>query len=223
MRKILCLLLLLLFSPHIIAFNETNKSVRPTVIIDPGHGGADGGAIGLHDVPEKHFNLSTALKLYDLMLLCGYDAKLTRNSDDDTDGEAGFNKKNDIFSREELGKKYPEAVFLSIHMNSSTSVKDKGFQVFYGNKNSESYSLGEYIYKGMSESNLATRMRELKASPTTVYLMKNLKNPCVLIECGFIKNAEDFALLSDEKYRQKLAMVFLSATNGYLTAKRISN
>ena len=75
----------------------------------------------------------------------------------------------------------------------------------------------------MTESNLATRMRELKAAPTTVYLMKNLENPCVLIECGFIKNDEDFALLSNEKYRQKLAMVFLSAVNEYLSAKEISD
>lgn len=220
MRKILCLFLVFLFTPHIFTFNETNIDIRPIVIIDPGHGGTDGGAIGLHDVPEKHLNLSTSLKLYDLMLLSGYDVKLTRNTDDDTDGESGFNKKQDIYTREALGNASPQAVFLSIHMNSSTSSNDKGFQVFYGRKNSESPILAEYIRNEMAESNLATRIRELKAAPDTVYLMKNLQNPCVLIECGFMKNTEDFALLSDERYRQKLALVFLSATNKYLNKNR---
>lgn len=217
MRKILCLLSIISIFSHNFAFYETNNYVRPVVIIDPGHGGTDGGATGLQNISEKHFNLSTAMKLYDLMLLSGYDAKLTRNSDDDTDGEAGFNKKKDILTRENLGKEYPDAVFLSIHMNSSTSSMDKGFQVFYGSKNPESVSLAEFIHKEMSACNLATRMRELKAAPNTVYLMKNLPNPCVLIECGFIKNNEDFSLLSDEKYRQKLALVILSATNKYLS------
>lgn len=216
MRKILCLLSFFLFSPQIFTFNETISPTKPTVIIDAGHGGQDGGATGLQGVSEKHFNLSTAMKMRDIFLLAGYDVKMTRTADNDTDGHEGFNKTEDILARENLGKEYPEAVFLSVHMNASPASRDKGFQVFYGTKNETSKILAEYVHAEMTNSGLATRMREVKRSPDTVYLTKHLENPCVLLECGFIGNAEDFALLSDEKYRQKLALIFYTATEKYL-------
>lgn len=217
MRKILCLLSLFLFSSHIFTFNETFTEPKPIVIIDAGHGGTDGGATGLYNASEKHFNLSTALKLRDIFLLAGYDVKMTRTTDDDTDGHEGFSKTEDIYNREALGKEYPNAVFLSIHMNFSPASRDKGFQVFYGIKNEQSKILAEKIHEKMTESSLATRMREVKATPNTVYLMKHLENPSVLIECGFLGNKEDFELLSDEKYRQKLALIFFAATEKFLS------
>ncbi len=216
MRKILCLLAFILLSPHILTFNETNTTPSTTVIIDAGHGGADGGATGLCNVSEKHFNLSTALKLRDIFLIAGYDVKMTRTTDDDTDGHEGFSKTEDIHNREALGKEYPDAVFLSIHMNFSPASRDKGFQVFYGIKNEKSKILAENIHEKMTENALATRMREVKKTPDTVYLMKHLENPSVLIECGFLGNKEDFDLLSDEKYRQKLAFIFFAATENFL-------
>ena len=218
MRKILCLLAFLLFSPHILTFNETNFNTKTTVIIDAGHGGADGGAIGISNAAEKHFNLSIAMKMRDFFLIAGYDVLMTRTTDDDTDGHDGFNKTDDIHERENLGKENPDAVFLSVHTNASPSPKDKGFQVFYGKKTPQSKSLAEYIYEEMTASGLATRMREVKETPNTVYLMNHLENICVLIECGFIGNEEDFALLSDEGYRQKLALIFFSATEKFFSS-----
>ena len=215
MRKLLCLFLVFLFTPQICAFAAANSPARPLVIIDPGHGGADGGAVGLAGAAEKHFNLSTALKLADLMTLSGYEVLLTRTTDDDTDGTPEFNKRQDILAREALGRTYPQAPFISIHMNSSASPNDKGFQVFYGTQNAASKDLCAQVYTQAEKSNLTTRLREQKAAPNTVYLMQNLPNPCVLAECGFIRNAQDFNLLSSPVYRLKLAMVLLAAVNGY--------
>ena len=152
----------------------------------------------------------------DIFILAGYNVVMTRTTDEDTDGKDGFHKREDILAREELGKANPEAVFLSVHVNASPASADKGFQVFYGVKNEESKILAEEIHQLMTEYQLATRMREVKAAPKTVYLMQNLKNPCVLLECGFIGNQEDFALLTDENYRQKLALIFFTATEKYL-------
>lgn len=215
MRNILCLLSILLFSPLIFTFNETIDNIKPIVIIDAGHGGTDGGATGLQGVSEKHFNLSTAMKMRDIFILAGYDVKMTRTMDDDTDGHEGFSKTEDIYARENLGKEFPEAIFLSVHMNFSPASRDKGFQVFYGKKNDLSKTLAEYIHSEMTDSGLATRMREVKKNPETVYLMNHLENPCVLLECGFIGNEEDFALLSDEVYREKLALIFFTATEKF--------
>ncbi len=217
MRNILCLLSILLFSPLFFTFNETVSGIKPIVIIDAGHGGTDGGATGLHGISEKHFNLSTSLKMRDIFLLAGYDVKMTRTTDDDTDGHEGFNKSEDIFARENIGKEFPEAVFLSVHMNFSPASRDKGFQVFYGTKNQQSKVLAEYIHSKMTDGGLATRMREVKRTPDTVYLMNHLQNPCVLLECGFLGNEEDFALLSDEVYREKLSLIFFAATEKYLS------
>lgn len=232
MRKILCLLSVLLsisicchfFVSHLndSNFAKANASLpysdsesRKTVIIDPGHGGEDGGAIGIGGLSEKHLNLSLSLKMRDLFILCGYDVIMTRTTDDDTDGQEGFHKRDDIMNREAVAKENPDALFLSVHMNASPSARDKGFQVFYGTKNPESKILAEEVHSLMTASGLATRMREVKASPDTVYLMKAIENPCILLECGFMGNEEDFALLTQADYRQKLAFVFTAATANF--------
>ena len=103
----------------------------PDFIIDPGHGGADGGAVGIDGTYEKDLNLDLSLKLAELFYLADIDFVMTRSTDDDTDGDSSsFLKREDIFARVDLAAKYPSAVFVMIHMNSSTGVNDKGFQVF---------------------------------------------------------------------------------------------
>lgn len=233
MRKILCLLPAVMFysffCPFFDTFNcdvyeDTNVSITEklydTVIIDPGHGGDDGGATGIGGISEKHFNLSVAMKMRDIFLISGYNVEMTRTEDCDTDGKIGFHKKEDIFNRKSLGDKYPAAVFLSVHMNASSSANDKGFQVFYGTSNSKSVFLADGIRNLMLNANIATRIRELKQTPDTVYLMKNLKNPCILLECGFVSNKEDFELLSESSYRQKLALIFFSASNTFCSSEK---
>lgn len=220
MRNFLCLLAVILYSSPL--FTEIDK-IKPhnyTVIIDPGHGGADGGAEGLADMSEKYYNLDISLRLRDIFLLAGYEVVMTRCDDGDTDKEEGFNKKKDILAREKLADEYPDSIFLSIHINSSPASRDKGFQVFYGTENEDSKALAEALHQLMTEKNLATRMREVKKAPESVYLMQNIENPCVLLECGFISNEEDVALLSDKKYRQKLAMVFFAATEKFIDKER---
>ena len=232
MRKILCLLSVLLsisiccyfFVSHLNDLNSSKVNTylphsdsesKKTIIIDPGHGGADGGATGLKGLSEKHLNLSLSMKMRDLFILCGYDVLMTRTTDDDTDGQDGFHKRDDILNREAVANENPEAVFLSVHMNASPASRDKGFQVFYGWKNPKSKTLAEEIHSCMTECGLATRMREVKIAPDTVRLMKSIENPCILLECGFIGNEEDFALLTQPDYRQKLALAFVTATVNY--------
>lgn len=188
----------------------------PEFIIDAGHGGADGGAVGIDGTNEKDLNLDVALKLSDLFYLAGVGHIMTRTSDCDTDGDpSSFRKRDDILTRASLAAEFPSAVFVMIHMNSSTGANDKGFQVFYGHKSPESENVAKKIYSAVSGSELSNRMREVKKAPSSVYLTETVENPAVLVECGFISNTEDAALLTDECYRQKLALVLLSALVGY--------
>lgn len=182
-----------------------------TVIVDAGHGGSDGGAVGLGGTAEKELNLDTAKKLAAFIELYGIPVVMTRTDDNDTDGNsASFNKKQDIHNRLSLAEQYPESFFLSIHMNYSTGTADKGFQVFYGHKNDYSITLAEEIFNAVKNSGCANRMREVKKAPSTVYLMKNISSPAVLVECGFISNEADCEKLYNENYRMKLAFILFS-------------
>lgn len=192
-----------------------SAEISPEFIIDAGHGGADAGAIGIDGTYEKDLNLDVALKLSDLLYLSGTTHSMTRTYDSDTDGDpSSFIKRNDILSRASLAAANPSAVFVMIHMNSSTGANDKGFQVFYGHRSAESENFAQRIYSAVSLSGLATRMREIKKAPSSVYLTETVENAAVLVECGFISNAEDIMLLTDECYRQKFAVVLLSALCG---------
>lgn len=216
MRNILCLLFVVLCLLSLCGNGTATAARIHAVIIDPGHGGTDGGASGIGDIAEKHFNLSLSLKLRDIFVLSGYSVIMTRDTDDDTDGETGFNKKQDIHNREAIADNNPKLPYISIHMNYSLASRDKGFQVFYGSQNSESRVLAEAVHLYVENSGLANRMREVKAAPDTVYLMQNMVNPAILVECGFLGNDEDFALLSDAAYREKLALVLYAAADAYI-------
>jgi len=189
-----------------------SDNVFSLVILDAGHGGADCGAIGVNDVYEKDLNLSTVLMLRDLCELAGFDCVLTRSTDDDTDGDTlSFNKTADIYARRDLAEKYPDSLFVSIHMNYSTGKNDRGFQVFYG-INGE--AAAAEIHDAVEKSSLAYRMREVVESPSNIYLMKHIQSPAVLVECGFISNEGDAELLYDNLYREKLSLVLFSAIFG---------
>ena len=208
MKKFLCFFFALALFPRISASVEV-KNVQNsefTVIVDPGHGGRDGGAVGLDGVIEKDLNLDMSQKLAAFLELDGINVVMTRNADTDTDGkDDGFSKRQDILNRLSLSEKYPNSVFVSIHMNYSTGTSDKGFHAFFGHNDHGSEALARSIQTAVDKSGLANRIRDVKKAPTTVYLMKNLEVPAVLVECGFISNREDCAKLYDESYRMAFA------------------
>ena len=198
----------------IMAAASADKKI--TVIIDPGHGGQDGGAVGITGVYEKDLNLQMSMFLKEYFENAGVKVIMTRTEDADTDGMEGFHKTEDIMNRYYLSQRYPDGIFLSVHMNSSTSSADKGFQVFYGSENETSKDLAQYVYDSVEESALVTRLREVKAAPRTVYLMNHLTSPCILLECGFISNTADSELLTDSAYAKDLAYVLFCGVKGYI-------
>ncbi len=175
------------------------------IILDAGHGGEDGGAVSASGKCEKDLNLDMTLKLSEKLSSMGYETVLTRTEDSDTDNETGFNKRKDILNRLAFTEKYPNSVFISVHMNSSTSPNDKGFQVFYGKKNGLSVNLAEAVHFTVENFAYTSRLREVKIAPDSVYLMVNSSVPSALVECGFISNKTDETLLLDEKYRDGLS------------------
>lgn len=177
----------------------------PVIVIDAGHGGADGGCEGYDGSAEKDCNLSSAKKLRIFFDMAGFDTVMTRETDDDTDGDpSSFSKKKDILNRAELAESIGNSIMLSIHANLSTSEKDKGFTAFYGVMREGSETVAESITEACDESGLCTRIRDVKKAPSSVYLQQHVDRVSVLVECGFLSNHEDLALLKDDLYRQKL-------------------
>ena len=123
-----------------------NAEEKITVIIDPGHGGLDGGASTEDGVLEKHLNLAVANKLKALFECAGVDVVMTRYSDVMlASPDSDHKKRDDLNARLHIAEDYENCIFISIHMNKFPVEKYSGMQVYYSGNNSESADLARDI------------------------------------------------------------------------------
>ena len=192
---------------------------KPMLIIDAGHGGFDGGAVGIDGTVEKDLNLSIAKKIADLALLGGYDVVMVRESDSDVSDEGldtiRKKKVSDIHNRYALAERFPEAVFLSIHQNHFEQSKYWGTQVFYGAKNPQSQKLADYIQSAVCDVLQKENTRKIKKAEKNLYILYNTNSTAVMVECGFLSNKEECAKLCNEEYQQQLAFEIFRAVDRY--------
>ena len=127
---------------------------RPSVILDAGHGGADGGGVSVNGVPEKGINLNIAATTADLLMLMGYKVTLTRTEDVSIhdSGTEGLKaqKLSDMENRLKLFNT-PDSVCVSIHQNQFTDPKYSGAQMFYSATNKKSKALAEAVQSKFRE------------------------------------------------------------------------
>jgi N-acetylmuramoyl-L-alanine amidase len=135
-------------------FENTSNGNDKTVIINPGHGAPDGGAVGVDGVIKKDINLAISLKLKNLFQVAGYTVIMTREDDNVIydDGSKTIRKKkvSDLHNRLEIVDSHPDAVFISIHQNIYKSSKDSGSVVFYSPNNERSKELAQFIQTGVT-------------------------------------------------------------------------
>lgn len=181
---------------------------HPTVIIDAGHGGFDGGAVAEDGTIEKNINLNISLTISKLLKQSGFCVIMTRQADVSTDDneapENAFDKRNDLKNRLQLMKDYPDAVFVSIHLNKFTTSSAFGSQVFYSD-NDKAKALGDYIQHSIVGLIQHDNMRVNKKATSSTYLLHNATIPAVLVECGFLSNKEELEKLKDTKYQSQMA------------------
>jgi len=197
---------------------------RPTVILDAGHGGFDGGAVAPDGTVEKEINLKIALKLKEFLRLGGYEVVMTRDSDVSTDDvetdKIAARKKSDLKNRLKLMKDYPDAVFVSIHLNKFTTSAAAGSQVFYGAGREESKKLGEDIQKAIVRLLQPENTRVNKKATSSTYILYNATLPAVLVECGFLSNTAELKRLKTEEYQNKMAFgIFCGIMDYYKIAE----
>jgi len=186
-----------------------------TIIIDPGHGGIDGGAVGANKTLEKDLNLTLSKELKDMLTKEGYKVIMTRDGDNlsfgDKEKEIKNKKRADTKNRLRIAENTPGALFISIHMNYFEDASARGSQVFYSIKNPESRNFAELLKKSLLEYADSENNREIKEAYPSIYIMKNIKNPAVLLECGFISNKEDEKRLNTPEYRGKIIKAVIEA------------
>ncbi len=192
---------------------------HPTVIIDAGHGGEDGGAIGVNGTLEKDINLAIALELEEMLRAAGIKTRLTRDTDtllyDRNSDYHGHKKSQDMAARLAIAEEYERAVFISIHMNSFPQSKYKGLQVYYSPNSPLSAELAQMVQDIVATNLQPTNTRKIKQSDSNIYLLDKIQHPAILVECGFLSNPEECALLGDKQYRSKLCLVIYSAIVDY--------
>lgn len=188
-----------------------------TLIIDAGHGGFDGGAVGATGTTEQDINLSIAQRVQLLASFFGVPTVMTRADgqalDYDPSRPVRENKVADIKAREQIVLQTENPVFVSIHLNKFSDPQYHGAQVFYSVNHAGGRALAELLQDALVAGCDPSNNRQARPAEQSIYLMKTLSCPAVIVECGFLSNPDEEALLGDENYHKKLAAGIVT---GYL-------
>lgn len=209
---------------NFISVDSKTPESRPIIIIDPGHGGFDGGTSAADGTVEKEINLIISHYISDYLELLGFNTVLTREHDisleDDSDLPIKSRKTSDIHNRMKIMKDTENALFVSIHQNHYSVERYSGLQVFYSPQFSEessklSQSIQETVTRLMQQEN----DRQIKKCSKSVYLIYNAVKPAVLVECGFLSNIEEAKLLKSDDYQKKIAYCISLGIFNYVNSK----
>ncbi len=177
----------------------TNNTGVKTVVIDPGHGGVDVGAIR-NDITEKSITLDVSKRVAELLKKQGYKVEMTRDID----------KSVSLQERVEFSENIQPDIFISIHVNSSEKPEITGIETHYYHQ--ESLSLAQTIHASLA-SNIKTTNRGLFKSK--FYVINHTTSPAILVEIGFISNADERAELITEKRKQATAKAIAEGVQNY--------
>ena len=220
----LSVLLLLLFSARTVSSGtvETVAIPPPTVILDAGHGGPDGGANGVNGVHEKDLNLAMVLLLAELFRGEGVEVILTRADDalpiTEEQDRSGHRKRWDVTNRIGFTKLYPDALFVSIHMNLFPVEKYSGLQVWYA-KTPGSAELAETVRRRVTAELQPDNKRQCKKADSSIRLLDEAGCAAILVECGFLSNRAECEKLCSSDYQRELSFSIFCAIMEYVNQR----
>jgi len=201
--------------------NVTIVERGPVLVIDAGHGGFDPGATASDGTTESRINLEIALQLEEIARLVGVETGMTRREDVSTESDATATvrarKNSDLENRVKQVNGVTGGVLISLHQNSLPQVPSvHGAQVFYGEAEG-SRSLAEAVQAGLNEV-VNDRGKEVKSAGSGVYLLKHAEVPAILVECGFLSNDGETALLNTQEHQTRLALTILASALSHISA-----
>ena len=180
------------------------------LVIDPGHGGFDGGAIAADGTRECDLNLKIALKLEKIADLAGVNTVLTRKDDSRKTDILSYSEHEDLVSRTKTINQVPNAVLISIHQNDYPTSQPSGAQVLYA-QGEESCRLGKLTQDKLVRALQPENRRLAEAAPKKLYITSNVVCPAILVECGFLSNGNDLEKLQNDAYQTSFAAILFSS------------
>lgn len=182
-----------------------SRKGNPVVAIDIGHGGNDPGKVGVDGSLEKDINLQIAKRLKAYLESSDVEVVMTRDDDTGLYNASDSNKKMaDMRKRCEIINEATPDLVISIHQNSYHQEAISGGQVFYYKSSEKGKQLAEIIQKRFDYVLGEDNRRAAKANDN-YYLLLHVKQPIVIVECGFLSNWNEAAKLNSEEYQDKLA------------------
>lgn len=200
-------------------FKENAKKI---ILIDPGHGGLDGGAVSKNGTVEKDITLKISLKLRDKLKKKGYSIIMTREEDKGLYGEDGTIRKKkieDLNNRCKMKKESNCNLFISIHLNMFPQSQYYGAQVWFS-KNGESKKLAKLIQDNLKKD-LDNNNRRVEKPAMNSYKILRCYDivPSVIVESGFLSNPMEESKLKDDKYQDKIAESLTKSIDMYFNVK----
>lgn len=212
---IICFFLFTISLPKVTAVVKDLDLLGKIIVLDAGHGGVDDGATSKYII-EKDLNLLLVQKLEKELTSRGAVVYLTRKDDKDLSTSTVNRKRNDLYNRAKYINELSPDMYISIHLNSTTSSNWKGLQVFYTNKNKENESIAITMTNYLSQN--ISNVREIKQD-NTYYMYRHITSPGVLIEAGFISNPGENYLLRQQWYQDKLVRLISDSIELYFHNK----
>lgn len=210
-------------SPAVSVFSRWIPLSGKVIVIDPGHGGIDGGA-NYKNILEKNINLEVSLKLKRMLEKEGANVIMTRSTDialDHLNTKDEYRHKRDLISRVDIINKASPDIFLSIHVNAETnSSKTAGPMVFYFYNSTQSRRLAYCLQKELEEAYAHVGRNVSSRKPvgnTSLYILKNAKPSGVIAELGFMTNHEDRGLLTTENFQKRISTAITLAIKEYFS------
>lgn len=204
----------------VIGYTEKTAAVKSgqplkgkVIAVDAGHGGSDPGAVGITGTYEKEINLILAQKLATLLKDKGALVVMTR-TDDSRYSEI---KKEDLDHRASLVEKKDAELFLSIQCNAVPNPALHGAQTFYYPESEKGKLLAESIQNRFVQTLKNTDREAITLN--SAYIMSKLDIPAIMVEVGFLSNAEEEALLKDDAYREKVVAAIYGGIVDYYEKK----
>lgn len=195
----------------------SNDGMR--IVLDAGHGGIDGGVTGVNTgVKESDLNLAITHRLREILTDMGFEVTLTRKTEAglyDTTAK-GF-KKRDMQKRKEIIQKADPALVVSVHQNFYPSKSSRGAQVFYKKSNERSQKFAGVIQDKLNGLYTDEGVKGRKIAAGDYFMLDCANCPSVIVECGFLSNPTDEALLSDGDFQRKIAQAIALGVVSYLS------
>lgn len=181
-----------------------------TIVLDAGHGGGDPGAIGVAGTKEDDINLNITLYLKAELEKRGHTVLLTRSED----AMVAENKNADMRKRREIISQSGADYAISIHLNSNTDPSCRGPVAIYQEQSQQGKAIAQMLQQSLNDQLAPPKPRQMQSG--NYYILKSGAMPIVIVECGFLSNAEEEQLLLDDAYQQKIAVAIADGMQAYI-------